>query len=285
MTILHDPQSATYGSPSRPEQPQRIVRTAAHLRAAHPAWAWRLPAIATEETILAVHTPAHLARLQVPPDFDEDTPFFEGIYDHARRSVGAALAAMNLALVQHERAFALMRPPGHHATASQPMGFCYLNQIAVAAVAARARGAHRVAVWDFDAHHGNGTEAILDGREGFLFCSIHQFPGYPGTGTRNTANCRNYPIAPHTPRADHMAELARSWDAIVGFKPDLALVSAGFDAYARDPITAMTLEIEDFAALGRWLHQADFPVAAVLEGGYSDDLPQLIDAFLSAWAP
>ena len=283
MIILHDPQSAEYGSASRPEQPQRIAGTAAHLRAAHPEWEWRIPAIATEDVLLAVHTPALLARLQVPPDFDEDTPYFDGIYDHARRSVGAALAAMNLALVQHERAFALMRPPGHHATASQPMGFCYLNQLAVAAVAARARGAHRVAVWDFDAHHGNGTEAILDGREGFLFCSIHQFPGYPGTGTRNSANCRNYPIPPHTPRAQHVAELARSWDAIVGFKPDLALVSAGFDAYARDPITAMTLEIEDFGALGRWLHQADFPVAAVLEGGYSAELPQLVDAFLSAW--
>ncbi len=283
MIILHDPQCAAYGGDTRPEQPQRIIQTAAHLRAAHPGWEWRIPAIATEDALLAVHSAALLARLQTPPDFDDDTPYFEGIYDHARRSVGAALAAMHLALVQHERAFALMRPPGHHATVSQPMGFCYLNQVAIAAVAARARGARRVAVWDFDAHHGNGTEDILDGREGFLFCSIHQFPGYPGTGTRNSANCRNYPIAPHTPRAEHQAELARSWDAIVGFQPDCVLVSAGFDAYAHDPITAMTLEIEDFATLGRWLHEADFPVAAVLEGGYSPELPQLVDAFLSAW--
>ncbi len=283
MTILHDPRCVEFGDAARPEQPQRVSRSAAHLREAHPAWEWRIPAIATDEAVLAVHTPALLARLQVPRDFDEDTPYFDGIADHARRSVGAALAAMHLALVQHAHAFALMRPPGHHATASQPMGFCYLNQVAVAAVAARSRGAHRVAVWDFDAHHGNGTEAILDGREGFLFCSIHQFPGYPGTGTRNSSNCRNYPIPPHTPRAEHMAELARSWDAIVGFKPDLALVSAGFDAFVRDPITAMTLEIEDFAALGGWLHQADFPVAAVLEGGYSAELPQLIDAFLTSW--
>ena len=284
MIILHDPQCADYGSSMRPEQPRRITASVEHLRAAHPEWEWRIPAIAPEEALLAVHTPALLARLQHPPDFDDDTPYFEGIYDHARRSVGAALAAMNLALVQHEKAFALMRPPGHHATAGQPMGFCYLNQLAIAAVAARARGAQRVAVWDFDAHHGNGTEAILDGREGFLFCSIHQFPAYPGTGTRNTANCRNYPVAPHTPRADHLAELARSWDAILGFRPDLVLVSAGFDAYARDPIAALTLEAADFAELGRWLHRADFPVAAVLEGGYSTELPQLIEQFLQAWA-
>ena len=283
MIILHDPQCADYGSPLRPDQPTRVIQSVAHLHAAHPAWEWRIPAIATEDMLLTVHTAALLKRLQVPPDFDEDTPYIEGIYDHARRSVGAALCAMNLALVQHEKAFALMRPPGHHATAGQAMGFCYLNQIALAAVAARARGAQRVAVWDFDAHHGNGTEAILDGREGFLFCSVHQFPGYPGTGTRNSSNCRNYPISPYTPRADHMAELARSWDAILGYKPDLVLVSAGFAAYVHDPVTTMTLEIEDFAELGRWLHQADFPVAAVLEGGYSAELPQLIDAFLSAW--
>lgn len=284
MIILHDPRSADYGSAMRPEQPLRITRSAEHLRATHPEWEWRIPAIATEEMLLSVHTSAHLERLQRPPDFDEDTPYFEGIYEHARRSVGAALAAMNLALVQHEKAFALMRPPGHHATAGQAMGFCYLNQASIAAVAARARGARRVAVWDFDAHHGNGTEAILDGREGFLFCSIHQFPAYPGTGTRNTTNCRNYIIPPHAPRAEHVAELARSWDAIQGFKPDLVIVSAGFDAYAGDPITSLSLEREDFAEVGGWLHKADFPVAAVLEGGYSQDLPQLIEAFLAAWA-
>ncbi len=284
MIILHDPQCVDYGSSMRPEQPLRITRSVGYLRAAHPEWEWRIPAIATEDALLTVHTPAHLARLQRPGDFDDDTPYFDGIYDHARRSVGAALAAMNLALIQHQKAFALMRPPGHHATAGQAMGFCYLNQVAIAAVAARTRGAERVAVWDFDAHHGNGTEALLDGREGFLFCSIHQFPGYPGTGTRNSSNCRNYPIAPHTPRAEHMAELARSWDAILGFRPDLVIASAGFDAYARDPITALSLEAEDFAELGRWLHQADAPVAAVLEGGYSDDLPELLESFLAAWA-
>jgi acetoin utilization deacetylase AcuC-like enzyme len=176
-----------------------------------------------------------------------------------------------------------MRPPGHHCTRAQAMGFCYLNQVAIAALHAAAAG-RRVAVWDFDAHHGNGTEDILEGKPGLFFASVHQFPGYPGTGTRSTANCRNFPVAPHTPRETHLAALAQSWEAVLAFRPDLVLVSAGFDAYAGDPITELTLEAADFAELGRWLRQAGLPAAAVLEGGYSADLPQLIDTFLSAWA-
>jgi acetoin utilization deacetylase AcuC-like enzyme len=284
MTILHDPRCAEFGSSTRPEQPARVLQAAPYLRAAHPEWRWRVPVAAAEKMLLLAHTPSHLKRLQHPPDFDGDTPYFEGIYDHARRSVGAALEAMELALGANEKAFALMRPPGHHATSGQAMGFCYLNQVAIAALAARRRGAVRVAVWDFDAHHGNGTEAILDGREGFLFASVHQFPGYPGTGTRQSVTCRNWPVEPHLPREQHMDALAKSWDAVVGFRPDLVLVSAGFDAYGHDPITAMSLECEDFATLGRWLGDSDLPAAAVLEGGYSDDLPRLIEAFLAAWA-
>lgn len=290
MLILHDPQCADYGSSMRPEQPARVTKSAAHLRATHPDWKWRLPETAPDAAVLLAHTPAHLRRLASAPDFDADTPYFEGILDHARRSVGAALAAAEHALTARTPVFSLMRPPGHHATASQAMGFCYLNQIAIAALHARARlGAARVAIWDFDAHHGNGTEAILHGRDGLLFTSVHQHPGYPGTGTHSFDNCRNWPVPPHAPRADHLAALRASLDAIAAFAPDLVLVSAGFDAYARDPITEMTLELEDFATLGRWLRElrspanAPIPTAALLEGGYSGDLPLLIDAFLSAW--
>jgi acetoin utilization deacetylase AcuC-like enzyme len=284
MVILHDPQCAEYGSYLRPEQPARVHKSVPFLQAAHPGWEWRVPSgVVTDATLQLAHTPALLRRLQGPPDFDEDTPYFPGIFDHARRAVSAAVEAMELALTQERKAFALMRPPGHHATAGQAMGFCYLNQIAVAALEARRRGATRVAVWDFDAHHGNGTEAILEGREGFRFCSVHQFPGYPGTGTRQTATCRNWTIAPHAAASDHMEALAKSWDAVLAFHPDLVLISAGFDAYSKDPITAMSLEREHFVELGRWVAQADFPSAAVLEGGYSTDLPQLIGAFLEAW--
>jgi acetoin utilization deacetylase AcuC-like enzyme len=281
MIILHDPLCAEYGSHMRPEQPARVLRSAAHLRSTHPDWTWQKAAIADESLLLTAHTPALLERLQHAPDIDVDTPYFPGIYDHARRAVGAAVTAADLAS-DGKSSFALMRPPGHHCTRTRAMGFCYLNQIAIAALHAAASG-RRVAVWDFDAHHGNGTEDILRGRPNVLFVSVHQAPGYPGTGTESFDNCQNFPVAPHTPRAVHMAALARSWDAVTAFTPDLVLVSAGFDAYAGDPITEMTLEGDDFAELGRWLKSAHAPAAAILEGGYSADLPQLIDVFLTAW--
>lgn len=289
MLILHDPQCTDFGSSMRPEQPARVAKTAVHLRSAHPEWMWRVPTgVVPDSTLLLAHTTAHLRRLDQAGDFDEDTPCFPGISGHARRAVTAAIEAADHAVALKTPVFSLMRPPGHHATAGEAMGFCYLNSIAVAALhAVRIAGVKRVAVWDFDAHHGNGTEFILHAQEAhqtFFFASVHQYPGYPGTGTQDHGpSIRNWPVAPRTPRATHMAAIRASLDAVDSFVPDLILVSAGFDAYAKDPITAMTLEIDDFTTIGTWLGETGHPAAAILEGGYSDQIPLLIDAFLSAW--
>jgi acetoin utilization deacetylase AcuC-like enzyme len=286
MLIIYDPQCAGYrAQASHPERPERVLETESFLRASHPEWTWRVPVEAPDDLLLLAHSAAHLQRLEEPRDFDPDTPWYPGIAGHARRSAGAAVDAARYALKTGSPVFSLMRPPGHHASAGAAGGFCYLNQVAVAALAARRdEGVARVAVWDFDAHHGNGTEALLAAREGFLYCSVHQHPAFPGTGGASFGGCRNWPVAPGQPRAGHMQALRASWDAVVGFRPDLVLVSAGFDAYFRDPITEMTLELEDFSELGSWIRQSGLPAAAVLEGGYSEDLPRLVGAFLEAWS-
>jgi acetoin utilization deacetylase AcuC-like enzyme len=174
-----------------------------------------------------------------------------------------------------------MRPPGHHALRDQAMGFCYLNNIAIAALEAAATGAKRVAVYDFDVHHGNGTEAILLNEPGIAFFSIHLYPFYPGTGSTNVGkNCFNYPIPPGARRETYRVTLTQALNDLKGFQPDLLAVSAGFDAYVRDPIGNGTLEPEDFHWLGESLRALSVPMFSVLEGGYSRDLPELIFAYL-----
>ena len=283
MIVIHDPACADFGSAERPEQPARVIKTAELLRTNHPDWEWQVPVRAADETVLLAHDAGLLARLRKAEDFDDDTPFFPNIADHALASVGGALAAMDHALAGR-RAFSLMRPPGHHATRSRAMGFCYLNQVAIAALEARRRGIPRVAVWDFDAHHGNGTEEILAGAPGTLYVSVHQTPCYPGTGLAPEGNCINFPATPRLPREALLEVLLKSWNTLLAFHPDLVLVSAGFDAYAKDPVAQLTLEAADYGILGRWVRESGLRTATVLEGGYSPDLPQLVDAYLSAWA-
>ena len=281
LTIITDPRCTEYAAPGHPERPQRVSRTVDLLKAQNSLQlTWAAPIEPSEDSILRAHTPALVERLKSAEDFDGDTPAHPGIAQHARRSVGGALAALKGARAGNA-AFSLMRPPGHHATRNSAMGFCYLNSVAIAALEAQAAGFKRVAVFDFDVHHGNGTEDILLDREGLAFFSIHQYPCYPGTGRANRGrNCFNFPVAPETPRPEYRAILEKAFGALQSFRPEILAVSAGFDAYRGDPLAQETLEAEDFRWLGETIRKLEIPAFSVLEGGYTDDLPDLILAYL-----
>jgi acetoin utilization deacetylase AcuC-like enzyme len=283
MTNFYDPCCLEYSSPGHPERPERIARTVPLSKDRHPEWEWQRPRATTDDELLRAHSREHIERVaKRREDFDLDSPYYPSIEAYARQSAGAAIEAARMAL-RGEPAFSLMRPPGHHATRDRAMGFCYFNNVAIATLDALENGAERIAIWDFDGHHGNGTEAIVAHNSRIQFASVHQYPAYPGTGAKSFANVDNYPIAPFTPRIEHLNIAKQALEKLIAFKPDLVLVSAGFDAYAHDPLLQMTLERDDFAKFGEWLNKIDSPVAVILEGGYSDELPELIDAFLTVW--
>lgn len=284
LSLIYDSACAGYEAPFHPESPVRVLATARYLHEQRQDASWTQPVMASDADLLRVHTPAYLLRLHQPRDFDSDTPYYEGIATHARRAAGGALVAVDEAL-RGRAAFSLSRPPGHHATADRAMGFCYLNSVAIAARYALQQGCTRVAIWDFDAHHGNGTEAIVVNDDRIRFASVHQYPGYPGTGTSSFANISNWPIPPMSDPDTHVRAVRDALDALLAFAPELLLASAGFDAFAGDPITQMTLERHHFEQFGAWLAGIRIPVAAVLEGGYSRELPRLVASFLDGWAP
>lgn len=286
MKIVTDERCTEYAAQGHPERPARVSKTLERLRAqSELPISWAAPEAVEDEIILRAHTKEHLALVKRgDQDFDGDTPTHPGIFGHAHRSVGASIAAMKAAR-SGQPAFSLIRPPGHHATPDRAMGFCYLNSIAIACLEALASGTSSVAVFDFDVHHGNGTEDILLNQPHSAFYSIHQHPFYPGTGATNRGNnCFNYPAGPRTPREEYRKILSKALDDLKQFNPALIGVSAGFDAYARDPLAQETLEAEDFYWLGQQIRGTGIPAFSVLEGGYSSHLPELILSYLRGLA-
>ena len=212
---------------------------------------------------------------------DADTVMSAGSAEAALRAAGAATAAVD-AVMRGEvrRAFCATRPPGHHAEPARPMGFCFFaNAVVAARHAQAAHGAERVAIIDFDVHHGNGSQACVEADGTILYASSHQWPLYPGTGDRRERGCGNIFNAPLRAGADGAA-FREAWEgllpAIEGFDPDLLVISAGFDAHARDPLAQLRLSEADFARVSEALcgiaeRRCGGRVVSLLEGGYDLD--------------
>ena len=281
MIIVHSPRCLDYAAAGHPESPERILATVAELE--EPDHHWIVPDPCADEDLRRVHTRAMIDAVKTGQFFDADTPFFPNIYELARLAAGGAILASEQALAGHA-AFSLMRPPGHHAERERVMGFCYFNNVAIAVARLLSdRGVERVAILDFDCHHGNGTEDIFCGDDRVLFVSLHQSPCYPNTGLVSRMNCVNYPLAPGTGPAEFLAAFDDALAKISEFKPDMLAISAGFDAYKLDPITQMGLEIDTFRAIGERIAALRLPSFGVLEGGYSRDFARCVQAFVTAW--
>jgi len=297
LCFYHPDNAAHDPGPSHSERAERLTAIAAAIRALpDSAIVWREAPRAPRAALEAVHTPAYLDFLfsSVPAegyrtvevndvvsddDAGELTVLSPRSGEAILRSVGGAMAAVDAVVSRAARgAFCLTRPPGHHAMPDRAMGFCAVNNVAVAARhAQRAHGLSRVAIVDFDVHHGNGTQAIFQNDPSVLFISLHQLPLWPETGRADemgVGNILNIPLPPRAPREAWLAAWReKALARLERERFDLLLVSAGFDAHKDDPKGSQNLETQDYAALTRDLMalarlQCGSRIVALLEGGY-----------------
>lgn len=305
MILATDDVCFRHETGAHPECGERLAAILGELRRTRPAAfeARRRFSPATGDDVARVHDGALLDLVEAAAAravergatwLDPDTVVAAGSFTAALAAAGQAIGCARAVLGGEDHlAFAAVRPPGHHATRQRAMGFCLLNSIAAAARAVQADGAGRIAIIDFDVHHGNGTQDIFWEDGSVFYASLHRYPFYPGTGAASETGSgaglgttRNFPLPYSTRPREYHEALARAIDAAVVFRPDILLVSAGFDAYRDDPIGGLHLEVEDFERIGAALRQgADAAcggrVASVLEGGY--DLGRLgacVDAYL-----
>ncbi len=256
---------------------------------------------ATEAELALAHDPAYIARVKALSAagggrFDADTVASEGSWDAATAGAGCALEAVERALDgRNTRSFCAVRPPGHHALRDQAMGFCLFGNVAIAAHHARRLGAERVLIVDWDVHHGNGTQALVEHEPAIHFISMHQWPWYPGSGAADDrgphGSVWNVPMPPGLPPERYVDALLGAVDAAtddLGWHPDLVLISAGFDSLARDPLGGFTLELEHVTQLTRAIvdraeRWCGGRVVSALEGGYEPDrLGEAVVAHLEA---
>ena len=274
-SVRHDPGS------DHPESPARLRAVLGRLRAESGVTV-RDSAPAAEPDLLAIHPPHYLRLLEEMSAGGGGTLFLDTVMNRASwaaaiGAAGAVIAGVNHAHGGEGHAFAAVRPPGHHALASKGMGFCLLANAMIAARCAQRLGRERVLIVDWDVHHGNGTQALMERDPSLRYVSLHQWPWYPGTGAadeRGVGNVFNVPRGPGKPPALYVEDL---WVAIgaatAGWRPDLLLISAGFDAMKGDPLGGFTLEPVHYAELTRRLreHLPDVPIVGLLEGGYVPD--------------
>ncbi len=297
--LEHDPREGLHG---HPEQPARLRAIEAALAArGWLGWERREAPAASEEELLLVHPREHVASIRGlcrsgGGAIDADTFAGAASYEAALRSAGAACAMTRALLAGEARVgFAAGRPPGHHAEPARAMGFCLFDNVAVAAALAIAElGVERVLVLDWDVHHGNGTAEIFRRRADVLFASIHQGGIFPGTGAREDTGAGpgegftiNLPVAAGAGEEVWVPLLEQEvLPAAARFRPQLVLISAGFDAHREDPLAGCRLRASSFARMAELVRDAadgwGAPVGAVLEGGY--DLTALADSVVATMA-
>jgi acetoin utilization deacetylase AcuC-like enzyme len=304
MTLLYyDPRFLDHDTGNHPERPARLRQIVARLEStalmqqcARPNWE-----PASREPLERVHEPGHIENVEAMAargggHLDPDTIVSPASFDVARLAAGAACDAVDRVLTGEDKtALCLVRPPGHHALPERAMGFCLFSNVAIAASVARySHQLDRVMIVDWDVHHGNGTQGVFYADEQVGFLSIHRWPFYPGTGDSDETGAGaglgatiNLPISFGTPRSTYRESFAAALEKFAGhIRPDLILISAGFDSHRADPIGSLGLEVEDFAELTKIVCDvaavhAQGRVVSVLEGGYNPPvLAECVEAHL-----